>query len=309
MDSRNRGPELDVLVLGDSPGHAAAVRAARGCRLLGMIPDPSPRDDRIGRADAVVVASPLVSRGGLIRRALESGKPVLSAALLDEDEGEARDLCDLADGLGVRLAASLPHRFEVPIRDFLGLSRDGRIGRVEGLRIEIGVGPGRPMLTACDLARLVLGEVTSCSSQAGFALLRNRERAAAEVRAVVGDPAPVLDVLGTEGYLRLTTGRWRLSGRIRGGGRIRGRYRGTRIADRWSGWTRGCPAALIREIEAFARPERSPWLASGWDACRIGEIVAALAPSAWLDQEIPLRPLPARTPSARRGTSVRERNG
>lgn len=306
MDSRDRAPEMDVLVLGDSPARSAAVRAARGCRLLGMVTARSAADALIGRAEAVVVASGSRWRETWIRQAIELGKPVLVAGLLDGDE--ARSLCERADRQGVRLAASMPHRFEPPIRDFLGLIRDGKIGRVEGLRIEIGDGSGQPMRMACDLARLVLGEIASCSSQAGFVLLRNPERAAAEVRVVSGDPSPVLDVLGTEGYLRLTTGRWRLSGRIQGRGRVRGRYRATRIADRWSRWVRRCPRGLVREIEAFVRPDLSSWLASGWDACRIGEVLSALAPSAWLDREVPLRPLPARTPSARRGASVWEPN-
>lgn len=308
MDIRNRADDWNVLVLGDSPQHAAAVQNARGCRLLAMPPNRSISDVQIRRADAVIVANEPAARGEAIRRVLEAGKPALVVGMPDPRGDEARALCDLADRQGVRLAASMPHRFETPIRDFLGLIRDGRIGRIEGLRIEIGDDDGESMRMACDLARQVLGEVSSCSSQAGFALLRNPERAAAELRAVTGDPSPVLDVLGTEGYLRLATGRWRLSGRLRGRGRVRGRYRGTRVADRWFQLIRRCPRALVREVEAFVRPDRSRWLAGGWDACRIVEILEALAPSAWLDQEISLRPLPVRTPSARRGTPIRELN-
>src|SRR5690242_111732 len=127
---------------------AAAVMAARGCRLVAV------HDCRIDAAravarqhgvrvaesylealawdevDAVVVATPHADHHEQVRMALEAGKHVLCEKPLTVCPDQARQLALRADELRLRLATGLNHRFYPPVRDALALVSEWSIGRV-----------------------------------------------------------------------------------------------------------------------------------------------------------------------------------
>lgn len=306
MDKRDALPGARVVVVGHDPRRMAALRAARGCLVIDQVAAWPPSHARLDTCDAVVVAVPISRRGEVIRRALGAGKNVLAESPLGDDEEDARDLARWADARGLRLAVSFPRRFEPPVRDALGLIRSWSIGRVEGLRVEIGREDPRGLIDACDLIRRFQGEVNSALGQETLALFRNGQLSVAELRWVEGDAPPLFDILGSDGYLRVVTGPGRLSGRLADGRRVRRRYHLARLTDFWLCRRRCCPRSLIDECEAFVGISgRATSLATGWDGCRSLEMVSALERSAAVDGEVSLRPLPIRLPGERRGIRAR----
>jgi hypothetical protein len=297
---------MRFLIVGSAEEYRTVVPAAPGCRLVGETdswpPAPADRDG----CDAVIVALPLARRAEAIRWAIERGLPVLAEAPLAEGPDEARALCELADAKRVRLAVTMPHRFEPPVARTLELVRSGAIGPLAGLRAEVG--SSHAHFATLDLTRLLLGEIVSCQAHESFALLRNADRAAAELRSVEGGQGPVIDLLGQGGYLRLALGPWVVSGKLANGRRVRCLHRGALLAECWTRLRHGCSGILRRELAAFASLGPAPsLLATGWDACRLGEMLAALEQSRWLEAEVSLRPLPVVLPSARKTSLVRGR--
>lgn len=178
---------------------AAAIMAARGCRLVAVhdtnveVARGVARQHGVRVAgdyatalawdeiDAVVIATPHTDHFEQARCALEAGKAVLCEKPLTVSPAEARQLAALADERGLRLATGLNHRFYPPIRDALALVRDWAIGRVESVEAVIGhkaspeflrswhtdlarSGGGTLMDNgphACDLVRRFLGEVVA----------------------------------------------------------------------------------------------------------------------------------------------------
>lgn len=286
-------------IVGAAEEYRTVVPAVAGCRIVGESPTwPGPAVSR-GACDAVIVAQPLGLRARMVRQALLADLPVLAEAPLAEGQDEARALCELAESRRSRLAVSLPHRFDPPIARTLAFLRDGGIGPIVGLRAEVG--SAHDHLVALDLARLFLGEIVACQAQETFALLRNGDRVAAEVRRVEEGQAPVIDVLGQGGYLRVALGPWVVSGKLANGRRVRIVHRVALWREVWSRVWSGCAGGLKRELEAFIAPRSaSSLLATGWDACRLGEMLAGLEQSRWMEAEVPLRPLPVTPPSAAR---------
>jgi predicted dehydrogenase len=296
-----------LLVVGGDSSREAAVRAARGCQFAGQIRDWS-EARRLPRAfDALVIATPIGERPNVVRAALDAGKHVLCDAPLSKHDEEARELARLADDRGLRLTTAFPRRFDPPVREALDLIRSWAIGRVRGLRVEIGRADVGEILDAFDLIRSFLGEVVSALFQEAFVLFRNSNRDVAEVRTE-GDCHSTYDILGSDGYLRVESAPWRLSGRLADGKRLRKRYRLIRAAEVWR--QRRCLGNLscVRQIQAFAAPPtptQAPVAASGWDGCRAQEMVSALERSKAVDGEVALRPLPVRVRKTRLWSSAR----
>ncbi|MBX6315154.1 MAG: Gfo/Idh/MocA family oxidoreductase [Isosphaeraceae bacterium] len=292
--------------------------------------------------EAVIVATPHAEHGEQVRAALEAGKHVLCEKPLTIDADEARDLALIADAEGLRLATGFNHRFYPPIRDAMALVSAWRIGRVESVRAQIGHRASAAFLKswhtdvsrsgggtlmdngphACDLIRRFLGEVVAaqgyvtdalglpegCESEA-FALFRNHDRAVAELRSSWTLEAGylTLEVRGGEGYLRVETAPWRLSGVLAGGLRIERRYLTARAAE-WVFRRRfGCERSLVRELEAFVSGDRDHprTHATGWDGCRATEMIQAVYLSARTGQEVSLRSPHVHLP-ARQGRAARE---
>src|SRR5829696_3673191 len=200
MDANGLG--IGFLVVGAGflgAQRAAAVMAARGCRLVAVHDRDSDvagavarqhgvrvaRDyaDALGwdEVDAVVIATPHADHFDQAAAALEAGKHVLCEKPLAVHADQARRLALRADERRLRLATGLNHRFYPPVRDALALVGSWSIGRVEGVRAEIGhmaspeflgswhsdvarSGGGTLMDNgphACDLVRLLLGEVVA----------------------------------------------------------------------------------------------------------------------------------------------------
>jgi predicted dehydrogenase len=178
---------------------AAAVMAARGCRLVAVHDTDQPRAAAVAgqhgvrvaadyaealawdEVDAVIIATPHADHFDQAWLALEAGKHVLCEKPLTIRADEARRLALRADALGLRLATGLNHRFYPPVRDALALISAWSIGRVERVEAVIGhraspeflrtwhtdvarSGGGTLMDNgphACDLIRLLLGEVVA----------------------------------------------------------------------------------------------------------------------------------------------------
>ena len=285
--------------------------------------------------DAVVIATPHTDHFDQARLALEAGKAVLCEKPLTVRPEEARQLAVRADELQLRLATGLNHRFYPPIRDALALVKDWAIGRVESVEAVIGhmaspeflkswhtdfarSGGGTLMDNgphACDLVRRFLGEVVAvrgsvdnplglpdgCESEA-TAWFRDRDRGTAEVRSSWALPKGYLtiDIRGTEGHLHLETAPWRLTGVLETGRRISKRYLAERVSERRFRGIFNCERSLVRELEAFVTDSsaRQPRLeASGWDGCRVTEMIDAVYRSSALGAEVALGqsqvPLPA----------------
>ena len=290
--------------------------------------------------DAVVVATPHADHAGQIRMALEAGKHVLCEKPLTIRPDEARALAILADTRRVRLATGLNHRFYPPVRDALALVGSWAIGRVESVRAEIGHKASPEFLSswhtdaersgggtlmdngphACDLVRKFLGEVVSakgnvrnivrpgCETEA-YGFFRDFDRGYGEVRCTWTNPSGYLniDVRGSEGHLRVETAPWRLTGELANGRRLRNRYLGERLAERRFRGLFGCERSFVRELESFvSTPWGQPRLeATGWDGCRVTEMIDAIYVSDRSGEEVPLKPLHITLPSiAKRRASV-----
>jgi len=200
MDANGLG--MGFLVVGAGflgAQRAAAVMAARGCRLVAIhdCHEPSAREvagqhgvrvvpryaDALtwDEVDAVIVATPHADHYEQVRMALEAGKHVLCEKPLTTRPSQARLLALRADELRLRLATGLNHRFYPPIRDALTIVSAWGIGRVEHVCAEIGHMASREFLAswhtdvsrsgggtlmdngphACDLIHRLLGEVSS----------------------------------------------------------------------------------------------------------------------------------------------------
>ncbi len=159
---------------------------------------------------------------------------------------------------------------------------------------------------ACDLIRRFLGEVVStrgtlddqlglppgCESEA-FALFRDHDRGLGEVRSswTLRKGYLTINVQGTEGRLHVETAPWKLTGVLATGRRIHKRYLAERIAERRFRGLFGCERSLVREIEAFvSKPNRRQHRleASGWDGCRVTEMIDAAYHSHLIGQEVAL---------------------
>jgi predicted dehydrogenase len=291
--------------------------------------------------DAVVIATPHADHYEQARQALEAGKHVLCEKPLTIRPDHARTLALRADELRLRLATGLNHRFYPPVRDALGLVSRWAIGRVDLVRAEIGHTASPEFLAswhtdvarsgggtlmdngphACDLIRRFLGEVVAakgsvqnhvrpgCELEA-HGVFRDFDRGVGEVRSTWTKPAGYLtvEVRGSTGHLRIETAPWRLSGVLEGGKRIVKRYLTERLAERRFRGLFGCERSLVRELEAFvSTPWGQPRLeATGWDGCRVTEMIDAVYQSDVSGEEIALKPLLVHLASRSRRRLYRE---
>ena len=334
---------------------AAAVAAARGARLVAVhdsnaeaaevvasrhrveqVADFAAALDRPG-VDAVIVATPHADHFGQALAALEAGKHVLCEKPLTVSPDHARLLALRADEERLRLGTGLNHRFYPPIADALELASAWQIGRVEGVRVEVGhkatakflagwhtdvarSGGGTLMDNgphACDLVRKFLGEVVAakgyrreslglpkrCEVEA-YALFRDFDQGFAEVRSSWNQPTGYLslEVRGSEGWLLVETAPWRLSGMLSSGRQIVRTYLLERAAEKAFRLRFGCERSLVKEIEAFLAPASTQPRpeATGWDGCRVTEMIDAVYRSDATGEEVRLKPLLAHLPSTTR---------
>ncbi|MFO0953632.1 MAG: Gfo/Idh/MocA family oxidoreductase [Isosphaeraceae bacterium] len=334
---------------------AAAVHAARGTRLF-AVHDADPRTasavasrfgaravDDLAEAldcpgvDAVVIATPHADHFPQALAALEAGKMVLCEKPLTVRPEDARFLALRADELRLRLGTGLNHRFYPPVADALELCSSWQIGRVEGVRAEIGHKASPKFLSswhtelsrsgggtlmdngphACDLIRRLLGEVVAamgyrreslglpsgCEVEC-YALFRDFDQGFAELRSSWNQPTGylTLEVRGSEGFLVIETAPWRLSGVLASGRQLLRTYVMERARERAFRVRHGCERSLVQEIEAFvapqeARPRRE---ASGWDGCRVTEMIDAVYRSDATGTEVRLEPPLSHLPSSSR---------
>ncbi len=337
---RTRGIKLVAVTDRDA---ASAERLASKFGVV-AVPDLESGLDSSG-IDAVVIATPHGDHAGSIRRSLEAGKHVLCEKPLTIKADEARALATLADESRLRLATGLNHRFYPPVRDALSLVASGSIGRILSVRVEIGhlatpeflkswhtdvaqSGGGTLMDNgphACDLIRRFLGEVVlakgfvrqdvhlpaGCETEA-YGLFRNHDNAVAEVYAswALRSGYLTVEVRGSEGFLRVETAPWRLTGSLADGRRLDRRYRVARVRDRIHRLRFGCETSLVQELEAFARPNdgHSRSGATGWDGCRVTEMIQAIYQSDRIGDEVHLKPLLVHLPSSSRRRALRDRD-
>src|SRR3954451_2476601 len=327
-----------VAVHDRDPRAAQAVASQHGVRVA------ADYDEALGweSVDAVAIATPHADHYDRASRALEAGKHVLCEKPLTVRPDQARMLAMRADELRIRLATGLNHRFYPPVRDALALVGRWAIGRVQEVKAEIGhtaspeflaswhtdaaVSGGGTLMDngphACDLIRCFLGEVVSaegtlrghatpgCEKEA-FAVFRDHERGVGEVRSTWTNPNGYLnlDIIGTDGHLRIETAPWRLTGVLEGGKRVSRRYLTDRLAERRFRGLFGCERSLVRELEAFvSTPWGQPRLeATGWDGCRVTEMIDAVYRSAEAgEEEIALKPTLVQTASRSRRRVFRE---
>jgi len=287
--------------------------------------------------DAVVVATPHADHALQASASLEAGKHTLVEKPLTVEPDDARMLALRADELRLRLATGLNHRFYPPVAEMLGLVDGGAIGRVESVRAEIGHRASPAFLAgwhtdlgrsgggtlmdngphACDLIRRLLGEVVAtkgylrgrpdlpkgCEVEA-YALFRDFDRGFAELRSSWAQPTGylTLDVRGSEGWLRVETAPWRLSGVLSAGRAVRRGYLAERVAERVFRTRFGCERSLAQEIAAFTESIREhPRVgATGWDGCRVTEMIDAVYRSDAGGVEVRLQPPLVHLPSSAR---------
>jgi predicted dehydrogenase len=327
-----------LVAVHDRDGRAAqAVASQHGVRVAADYEDALGWDT----VDAVVIATPHADHYERASRALEAGKHVLCEKPLTVRPDQARMLALRADELRLRLATGLNHRFYPPVRDALALVSGWAIGRVEKVKAEIGHTASPEFLAswhtdvvqsgggtlmdngphACDLIRRFLGEVVAargtvcdhvvpgCEKEA-HAVFRDHDRGVGELRSTWTNPVGYLtvEVTGSEGHLRIETAPWRLSGVVEGGKRISRRYLAERLAERRFRGLFGCERSLVRELEAFvSTPWGQPRLeATGWDGCRVTEMIDAVYRSDITGGEISLKPLLVHLSSRSRRRAYRE---
>jgi predicted dehydrogenase len=359
------GRPVGVLVVGAGfigAQRAAAVAATAGARLVGVCDVDAAAAEAVARrfgaaagtdfeaalngpgVDALIVATPHADHFRQASAALEAGKHVLVEKPLAVDADDARGLALRADELRLRLATGLNHRFYPPVADALALAAGGALGRVEGVRAEIGHTAGPGFLAgwhtdvarsgggtlmdngphACDVIRLLLGEVTAatgylrrsqdlsdgCEVEA-VALFRGPDRGVAELRSSWRQPTGylTLDVRGSAGWLRVETAPWRLVGVLNTGQRLGRGYLGERVAERLFRRRFGCERSHAREVAGFlasTRGRRVGGGATGWDGCRAAEMVAAVYRSDATGAEVRLPPSVVNLPSRARRRALRE---
>jgi predicted dehydrogenase len=288
--------------------------------------------------DAVLVATPHADHVRAARRALLADRHVFCEKPLAIDPHDARALAELADERGLRLATGFNHRQYPPVAEALRLVECGLIGPVQSVRAEIGHRASPAFLAswhidptrsgggtlidngphACDLIRRFAGEMAAakgyvadsldltegCESEA-FALFRGIGSRVAELRSSWTRPAGylTLDVRGREGFLRVETAPWRLTGRLGDGRRVDRRYLLERLRERAFQRLKGCERSLVVELEAFAASIRNlPRLAptaDGWDGTQAAEMVNAVYRAAEVGEEVLIEPPPTARPSRR----------
>ncbi|WP_435008090.1 Gfo/Idh/MocA family protein [Tundrisphaera lichenicola] len=363
MDAEDR--ELGVLVVGTGflgAQRAAATVRTKGLRLVAVTDLDEALAERVaarfgvvavpslevglesGGVHVVVIATPHGDHAGAVRRSLEAGKHVLCEKPLAIRAEDARGLAILADERRLKLATGLNHRFYPPIQDAMDLVGRWSIGRVEGVRAQIGHSASPEFLKswhtevalsgggtlmdngphACDLIRRFLGEVvlakgfvrqdvhlpSGCETEA-HGLYRNHDGAVAEIHSSWALRAGYLtvEVRGTEGHLRIETAPWRLSGQLADGRRVDRRYLADRVAERVYQARFGCERSIVREMEAFvSNPSTSMRPnATGWDGCRVTEMIQAVYQSDRIGDEVHLKPLLVHLPSGARRRAIRDR--
>jgi predicted dehydrogenase len=293
--------------------------------------------------DAVIVATPHSEHASQALAALEAGKHVLCEKPLAVRPEDARLLALRADELRLRLATGFNHRFYPPVADALELVATWSIGRVESVRAEIGHRASAEFLAswhtdvalsgggtlmdngphACDLIRRLLGEVVAakgyrrrgltlprdCEPEA-YALFRDFDQGVGELRASWNHPTGylTLDIRGSDGWLRVETAPWRLSGVLSSGRKERRTYLLERTAERLFRARFGCERSLVREIEGFVSPTREPARpeANGWDGCRVTEMIDAVYRSDETGDEVKLKPPLVHLPSSARRRALGE---
>lgn len=281
------------------------------------------RDD----VDAVIISTPHADHYEQALAAIEAGKHVLCEKPLTVKPEQSHHLAERADELRVRLATGFNHRFYPPVAEALEMVRLWAIGRVESLRVQIGHKAGEDFLAgwhvdvarsgggtlmdngphACDLIRLILGQVIAvkgytrqdpdlprnCESEA-FALFRDMDQGVAELRSSWSQPRGylTLEIHGSDGWLQVETAPWRLTGELEGGRRLCRTYVVERTLERLFRLRFGCERSLAREIEVFLSPESQAGnpAATGWDGCRVSEMIEAVYESAELGDEVRLWP-------------------
>src|SRR5215212_8221642 len=127
---RNAGQEL-LGAAGSSPQGSAAFAVRHGvprtyASLEAMLRDPD--------IDAVWVASPNHLHEEHVRLALEAGKHVLAEKPLAITGSGARELADLSERLGRRLAVGYQGRFHGALRDLHARVREGALGEIAYVR-------------------------------------------------------------------------------------------------------------------------------------------------------------------------------
>lgn len=293
---------------------------------------------KIPGIDIVVVATPNADHGEQVWQALDAGKHVLCEKPLAIDATEARALATMAQESQLRLATGFNHRFLSPVQDALRLVDQGSIGRVQEIRARIGYRASLDFLSswhvdinlsgggtlldngshACDLIRQILGEASSvegsvadqiglppgCESEA-FVRFRGRDGGFAELWSswTQDNGSLTLEILGSEGNLRIETAPWQLAGNLIDRPKFRRRYISDRVGELIGrSWLR-CENSLVRELESFAQrgielPQRASH-ATGWDGCRVTQMIQAAYESARSGKLIQLDPLPVRLPGER----------
>jgi len=293
---------------------------------------------------AVIVATPHADHFPQALAALEAGKHVLCEKPLAVSPDEARLLAMRADELRLRLATGLNHRFYPPVADALGLAASWAVGRVESVRAEIGHRADAAFLAgwhtdvarsgggtlmdngphACDLIRRLLGEVVAaqgyrrhsvglprdCEPEA-YALFRDFDQGVGELRSSWTHMTGylTLEVRGSEGWLRVETAPWRLTGVLASGRVVRRSYLADRVAERLFRARFGCERSLVREVESFVSSPRDQARteATGWDGCRVTEMIDAVYRSDEAGEEVRLDPPLVHLPSSARRRAIGER--
>jgi predicted dehydrogenase len=318
--------------------HDVDEKSARAIAHSHRVPADDSLPALLNRAevDAVVIATPHADHAHQAFMCLEAGKHVLCEKPLTIDPREARELAAFADERGLRLATGFNHRFYPPIRHALQHARAGAIGPIQRIRASIGhaVSPeflrswhvdrsrsgGGTLMDngphACDLIRQLLGEVrsgagdvenklnlpTGCESDA-VARFEGRDGGCAEIRSSWRQASGYLtiDIEGAEGRLRVETAPWRLVGQLAGDRSIREHFLVERVRERLFRIRHGCERSIVSELESFVSfaASRPKTHGTGWDGCRVTEMIDAAYQSAELGTAVALEPLPARLPHVR----------
>jgi predicted dehydrogenase len=358
---------IGVLVVGAGflgAQRAAAAEAARGTRLVGVVDIDLGRarsvaarhggfavsdiEDGLARdgVDAVVVATPHADHVESVELALARGKHVLCEKPLAIDGDDCRRLAEQADDAGLRLAVGFNHRFYPPVRDAIAIVDRGEVGRVEGVRVQIGhhaseeflkgwhtdreVSGGGTLLDngvhACDLIRRLAGEVDAawgalrhdrealdaCEREA-FGLFFRGDDAVAELHSSwnLRRGYLTIEVRGERGWLVVETAPWRLDGRLTSGKRVARGYFADRVRERLFRARFGCERSFVQELEDLAatiggRPRMG---GSSEDGCRATEMVLGLYKSDRQRAQVPLATAERVARDLGPATDVRRRTG
>ena len=322
-----------------------ATLAERVASKLGVVAVPDLATGLESRGvDAVVIATPHADHAEAIETSLEAGKHVLVEKPLTVRPDDARHLATMADASRLTLATGLNHRFYPPIRDALTLVDAGAIGRVESVRAEIGhhASPEFPQVLAHRgrpvrrrdpdgqrPARLRPDPPIARRGRAGQGVRPagpSRSPPAASPRRSASSGTTTtpslschaswnlrvgylsIDVRGSEGHLRVETAPWRLTGHLADGRSVDRNYLKERVAERIHRLRHGCERSIVAELDAFGaigapHPRAN---ATGWDGCRVTEMIHAVYQSDRTGDEVHLKPLLVNLPAGNRRRTARE---